>query len=98
MHAIIYLNKSMVDAAKARVAPVSSAMLYGRGVFTTVAIYDSKPFLWPRHWERLSEHAKKLDISYGGVDEAGGGAGLKKLISGNRGRNGGGRVILLARS
>ena len=79
MHAIIYLNKSMVDAAKARVAPVSSAMLYGRGVFTTVAIYNGQPFLWPQHWERLNEHAKKLKISCGGLDEAGVGAALKKL-------------------
>ena len=36
MHPVIYLNKTMVEATKARVAPVSSAMLYGRGVFTTV--------------------------------------------------------------
>ncbi len=98
MHAIIYLNKSMVDAAKARVAPVSSAMLYGRGVFTTVAIYDGQPFLWPRHWERLNEHAKKLEISCGGLDEAGVGTALKKLISVNRVSDGRARVILLARS
>ena len=98
MHAIIYLNKSMVDAAKARVAPVSSAMLYGRGVFTTVAIYNGQPFLWPQHWERLNEHAKKLKISCGGLDEAGVGAALKKLISVNRVSDGRARVILLARS
>ena len=38
MHPVIYLNRTMLAATKARVAPVSSAMLYGRGVFTTVAI------------------------------------------------------------
>jgi branched-subunit amino acid aminotransferase/4-amino-4-deoxychorismate lyase len=98
MHAIIYLNRSMVDAAKARVAPVSSAMLYGRGVFTTVAIYDGRPFLWPRHWERLTEHAKKLDISCSDLNVADVGAALKKLISVNRVSDGRARVILLARS
>ena len=98
MHAIIYLNKSMVDAAKARVAPVSSAMLYGRGVFTTVAIHDGRPFLWPRHWERLTEHAKKLDISCSDLNVADVGAALKKLISVNRVSAGRARVILLARS
>jgi len=36
MHPVIYLNKVMLEATKARVAPVSSAMLYGRGVFTTL--------------------------------------------------------------
>jgi 4-amino-4-deoxychorismate lyase len=98
VHAIIYLNKSMVDAAKARVAPVSSAMLYGRGVFTTLAIYNGQPFLWSQHWERLNEHAKELEISCGGLDEAGVGAALKKLISVNRVSDGRARVILLARS
>jgi 4-amino-4-deoxychorismate lyase len=97
VHAIIYLNKSMVDAAKARVAPVSSAMLYGRGVFTTVAIHQGQPFLWPEHWERLATHAKKLNISCGDLDE-GVAAALGKLIAVNRVGDGRARVILLARS
>lgn len=98
MHAIIHLNKSMVEAAKARVAPVSSAMLYGRGVFTTVAIYDNHPFLWSDHWERLADHADRLDISCDGLDEKGVGLALQKLISVNRVTEGRARVILLARS
>lgn len=98
MHAIIYLNKSMVEATKARVAPVSSAMLYGRGVFTTVAVYNNHPFLWPEHWERLAEHAGRLDISCAGLDEKGVGLALQKLISVNRVSDGRARVILLARS
>jgi 4-amino-4-deoxychorismate lyase len=98
VHAIIYLNKSMVDAAKARVAPVSSAMLYGRGVFTAVAIYNGKAFLWPRHWERLTEHAKRLSISCEECDEKSVGGALQKLISVNRVQNGRARVILLGRS
>jgi len=98
MHPIIYLNKSMVEAAKARVAPVSSAMLYGRGVFTGVALYNSKPFLWPEHWERLTEHAKRLSISCEECDEESIGLALQKLISVNRVREGRARVILLGRS
>ena len=98
MHPIIYLNKSMVEATKARVAPVSSAMLYGRGAFTTVAIYNDHPFLWPDHWERLADHAGRLDISCAGLDEKSVGLGLQKLISVNRVSEGRARVILLARS
>jgi branched-subunit amino acid aminotransferase/4-amino-4-deoxychorismate lyase len=88
----------MVEATKARVAPVSSAMLYGRGVFTTLAIYDSKPFLWSKHWQRLSTHAGKLDIDYTGCTEKGVGDALKKLIAVNQVQDGRARVILLARS
>ena len=98
MHAIIYLNKSMVEATKARVAPVSSAMLYGRGAFTTVAIYNNHPFLWPDHWERLADHAGRLGISCDGLEEKSVGLALQKLISVNRVSEGRARVILLARS
>jgi len=98
MHPVIYLNKTMVEATKARVAPVSSAMLYGRGVFTTLAIYNSQPFLWSRHWQRLAAHAKKLDIDYTGCTEKNVGEALDKLIAVNQVREGRARVIMLARS
>jgi len=98
MHPVIYLNKTMVEATKARVAPVSSAMLYGRGVFTTLAIYNSQPFLWTKHWQRLTAHAKKLDVDYTGCNEKNVGEALHKLIAVNQVREGRARVIMLARS
>jgi 4-amino-4-deoxychorismate lyase len=98
MHPVIYLNKTMVEATKARVAPVSSAMLYGRGVFTTLAIYNSQPFLWSKHWQRLAAHAKKLDIDHTGCTEKSVGEALHKLIAVNQVREGRARVIMLARS
>ncbi|HJU92447.1 MAG TPA: aminotransferase class IV [Pyrinomonadaceae bacterium] len=98
MHPVIYLNKSMVEATKARVAPVSSAMLYGRGVFTTVAIYNSQPFLWSKHWQRLTTHAQKLAVDYTGCTEKNVGEALRKLIAVNQVKEGRARVIMLARS
>lgn len=98
MHPVIYLNKTMVEATKARVAPVSSAMLYGRGVFTTLAIYHSGPFLWSNHWQRLATHAKRLDIDHTGCTEKSVGDALRKLIAFNQVKEGRARVILLARS
>lgn len=98
MHPVIYLNKTMVEAAKARVAPVSSAMLYGRGVFTTLAIFNSRPFLWSKHWHRLAAHAAKLDIDLTGCNEKNVGEALLKLITVNRVETGRARVIFLARS
>ncbi len=98
MHPVIYLNKTMVEATKARVAPVSSAMLYGRGVFTTLAIYNSQPFLWSKHWQRLIAHARKLDIDYTGCTEKNVGDALRKLIAVNQVAEGRARVIMLARS
>jgi 4-amino-4-deoxychorismate lyase len=98
MHPVIYLNKVMLEATKARVAPVSSAMLYGRGVFTTVAIYKGKPFLWPEHWRRLEDHAERLSVACAGLNEVNVGDALKKLVAVNQVQNGRARVILLARS
>lgn len=88
----------MLEATKARVAPVSSAMLYGRGVFTTVAIYDGKPFLWPDHWRRLRDHARRLDVDCTGANEDNVGAAVRKLVAVNQVQQGRARVILLARS
>jgi aminodeoxychorismate lyase len=98
MHPVIYLNKVMLEATKARVAPVSSAMLYGRGVFTTVAIYNGKPFLWPEHWRRLKDHAARLSVDCTGLNESNLGESLRKLVAVNQVKNGRARVILLARS
>ena len=98
MHPVIYLNKTMVEATKARVAPVSSAMLYGRGVFTTVAIYDGKAFRWSDHWERLEQGAERLSIECAGLNETTVGAAVEKLVAVNKVTNGRARVILLARS
>lgn len=98
VHPVIYLNKVMLDATKARVAPVSSAMLYGRGVFTTVAIYNGKPFLWPDHWRRLKDHAERLKVDLAGASEQGLGDCVRKLVAVNQVKNGRARIILLARS
>ncbi len=42
---------------------ISSAALYGKGVFTTMAIYNAKPFLWEQHWKRLAHNAEKIGIN-----------------------------------
>jgi aminodeoxychorismate lyase len=88
----------MVEATKARVAAVSSAVLYGRGVFTTLAVYNSKPFLWSKHWQRLAAHAAKLDIDHTGCTEKSVGEAVTKLIAVNQVKDGRARVTLLARS
>lgn len=96
MHPVIYLNKNMLEATKARIAPVSSALLYGRGVFTTVAVYAGRPFLWPQHWARLMDDANRAGVDCGGFDGAAVATCLNKLIAVNRVQDGRARVVLLA--
>lgn len=96
MHPVIYLNKNMLEATKARIAPVSSALLYGRGVFTTVAVYAGHPFLWPEHWARLMAHADRAGVDRSAFDEGSVTTCLEKLIAVNRVQEGRARVVLLA--
>lgn len=41
---------------------LSSFELYGKGIFTTIAIRDGEPLHWEKHWRRLKENAAKLSI------------------------------------
>lgn len=62
MHKFIFFNRQIVPAENAFLAATSSAALYGRGIFTTVAVHDFVPFLWEKHWHRLTDHAQKVGI------------------------------------
>jgi len=42
----------------------------GRGIFTTIAIRDDEPFLWQKHWSRLTLAAEKLGIDLADYSEA----------------------------
>lgn len=71
MRRFIFFDKKVTPASEAALSAISSAALYGKGVFTTIAIYDKRPFLWEKHWKRLCENAGKigLDISEFSEDE-----------------------------
>ncbi len=62
MHNFVGFNHQIIPAETAFLSALSSAALYGRGIFTTVAIYNSKPFLWQKHWQRLIENSQKIGI------------------------------------
>jgi len=62
MHKFVGFNRQIIPAETAFLPAVTSAALYGRGIFTTVAIYNSKPFLWEKHWRRLIENSQKIGI------------------------------------
>src|SRR5690606_11692657 len=66
---------SGIDAA-------SLAALHGKGVFTTIAIRNSEPFLWEKHWRRLSENAARLSIDLSEHSEMGTLNSLKEAIQG----------------
>lgn len=94
MHSLIYLNNRVVNASRARVALDLGAMLYGRGVFTTVAVYNHRPFLWQEHWARLAAHADHIGIARNDYDETSVGKALSELIEANKVSAGRARITL----
>ncbi len=62
MHEFVNFNQQLLPAENAFLRADSAAALYGRGIFTTVAIYNFQPFLWEKHWARLIAHAEKVGI------------------------------------
>jgi branched-subunit amino acid aminotransferase/4-amino-4-deoxychorismate lyase len=93
MHARFVYNNQLLAAPKGRVEAVS---LYGRGVFTTLAIYHQEPFLWPEHWARLTEHAARIGLSRNEFAEASVRDLLTQLIAANKVKQGRARLTLTA--
>ncbi len=97
MHARVILNNKLTDVWRARLPAVTSSSLYGRGVFTTIAIYNGQPFLWPQHFARLMLHAATLNISQNNLDEADVRSQLDRLIKANEVWEGRARITFFAR-
>ena len=69
MHKFISFNGEICNPADANVSALSSAALYGWGIFTSIGIYDGEPFLWEKHWSRLTEYASAVGIDISEVKE-----------------------------
>src|ERR1044071_2161242 len=93
MHPRFIHNDHLLGATKERVEAVS---LYGRGVFTTLAIHNHQPFLWAEHWARLAEHAPRASVGKIEFDERSGRAMLARLSEAIKVKEGRARVTVLA--
>src|SRR5205814_8943412 len=92
---IIYHNR-LVDAAQARMSVVSPVALYGRGVFTTIAVHSQHPFLWSKHWARLIAHAARAGVDTSELDGASAKNLLVQVSEANDVKDGRARITLLA--
>ncbi len=98
MNPRVSYNFRILPAENTFLAAVSSAALYGKGVFTSIAVYNSKPFLWEKHWRRLSENADRIGIELGELSEKIVRCTLTELIPLNGLKNGRARVTLFDES
>jgi branched-subunit amino acid aminotransferase/4-amino-4-deoxychorismate lyase len=96
MHRRVILNGRLMEASRARLVAAGGAAAYGRGVFTTLAVYRGRPFLWDEHWTRLVNHARRAGVACP-FEERGTADALAKLIEANEVSEGRARVTLVAR-
>lgn len=48
----------------------NTSTLYGKGVFTTLAIHAGRPFLWEKHWRRIVANAEVVGVDLSEHEEA----------------------------
>jgi branched-subunit amino acid aminotransferase/4-amino-4-deoxychorismate lyase len=92
MHKFVSFNSRTVESSEPALPALASAALYGKGIFTTIAIYNSTPFLWEKHWRRLAGNAAYLGIDLSEFSESVTSAALKELLDENRVSGGRARI------
>src|SRR2546422_8492296 len=92
MHEQVLINGQILSASDAGVSSTSAAALHGKGVFTTVAIHSSSPFLWEKHWHRLENNADKLKIDLAEFSEDVTKTALDEIIRQNKVSHGRARI------
>src|SRR4051812_1469110 len=70
MEALLNLNGILVPAAEARVSLLDHGLLYGDGLFETLAVREGKLFRTERPLARLGDGARRLALALPGAQAA----------------------------
>ena len=70
MDALIFHNDGIIPLKEAHLSPGQMGLLMGWGVFTTLRIYEGRPFAFDRHWARMSHDAERLGMNLAHEQEA----------------------------
>jgi branched-chain amino acid aminotransferase len=63
MDTLIFHNDCLIPLQEAHLSPGQMGLLMGWGVFTTLRIYEGRPFAFNRHWARMSHDAERLGMN-----------------------------------
>jgi branched-chain amino acid aminotransferase len=94
MHPIVYHNGRLLPLSEARLSPGQAGLLHGWGVFSTLRVYDGRPFAFERHWKRLSNDACRIELPLEMPQQAAADA-LARLIAVNHAREALARVYFI---
>ncbi|MGB7070876.1 MAG: aminotransferase class IV [Pyrinomonadaceae bacterium] len=98
MHDFVFFKGECLSAGGASITAPTAAALYGKGIFTTIAVYDRTPFLWEKHWRRLVANAGAIAIDLNGITESAVYDALDRTIKLNGLKRGKARVTLFDES
>ncbi|MEZ5427061.1 MAG: aminotransferase class IV [Pyrinomonadaceae bacterium] len=84
MHSFVSFNDRIVSAAEVNLSAAAPAALYGKGIFTTLEIFRSEPFLWKKHWQRLISNADRVEIDLSGFKRESVLLSLQRIIEKNQ--------------
>ena len=98
MHDFVSFNHQISPANQVKINGISAATFYGNGIFTTIAVYHSKPFLWEKHWQRLTKNAVQLGIDISDFSEESVKNALSEIIDYNKMTTGRARLTLFDES
>ncbi|CAN5693834.1 branched chain amino acid--2-keto-4-methylthiobutyrate aminotransferase [soil metagenome] len=98
MHKFVFFGKEIFLKSDIKIPAVSSAALYGKSVFTTLAIKEKKAFLWEKHWRRLNDSAFKIGVDLAEFSEEFLTRALGDLIEKNEIENGRARITFFDES
>ncbi|MEO8649324.1 MAG: aminotransferase class IV [Acidobacteriota bacterium] len=97
MNENVYFEGLICPAGEASIPAVSAAALYGKGIFTTVAVRHGAPWLWEKHWQRLEGDALKLDLDLRGHTAMSFYGALQQIVKANALSNGRARATFFDR-
>ena len=98
MHDLVSFDRQLIFAREASLPALGTSSLYGKGIFTTIAIYNAKPFLWEKHWRRLRDNAEKVNISLENLSEKSTRDALDGLVAANNVIDGRARITFFDES
>ena len=94
LHKHIWHDGRIAPIEQARFSPGQAGLLNGWGLFTTLRVYDGRPFAFDRHWKRLATDAARIRLPFEDQPEATR-EHLMRLIQANEVRQGCARIYFI---
>jgi branched-chain amino acid aminotransferase len=94
IHKMISHNGRLLPVDLARLSPGQEGVINGWGLFTTLRVFEGKPFAFERHWHRLSRDAERTRVPFS-FDPQKVHADVLEVIRANDAREGAVRIYII---